>query len=377
MPAKKTPTKNNRDEKGSPTRTHKTFFTFGLAKERDFFVENLSMLIAGGMSILTALDAIGKDMRSSRMKNITANMRLDIESGSPLWKALSKSKLFPGHAISLIRLGEESGKLSENLKIVSDEQEKDRSFRSKIHSAMMYPMFVLSLTVIIGIGVAWFILPKLALVFSQLKIELPLVTKILIGVGIFLGAYGQYVVPAVVVGIGALFFFIFSFSRTKFIGQAILFALPGVSGLLKEVELSRLGYLLGTLLASGLPVTHAFDSLAHATEISQYRALYIHMRDSIGDGNSLRKSFTTFKKIARLVPSPIQELIVAGEQSGTLSEVLLRIGASYDAKAETSTKNLSVILEPILLVIVWLGVVAVALAVILPIYSLIGGFKTQ
>ncbi|MCR4328492.1 MAG: type II secretion system F family protein [Patescibacteria group bacterium] len=349
--------------------------TFGLSKERDYFIENLSMLIASGMPITSALDAMALEMRSRRMKSIVADIKADIESGSPLWKALVTTNLFPDHAVSLIQLGEESGKLMENLKVVAVEQEKDRVFKSKLRSAMMYPVFVLSLTVIIGVGIAWFILPKLATVFSQLKIKLPLITKILIESGIFLGNYGQYVVPAGIVVMGLFFFFLFSFRKTKFIGQFVLFSSPGIKGLIKEVEVARFGYLLGTLLEAGLPITHVFNSLANATEVAPYRKLYFHLRDSIKDGNSLQKSFGTFRHANRLIPAPIQQLIFVGEQSGSLSTTSLKIGATFETKADTSTKNLAVILEPILLVIVWLGVVAVALAVILPIYNLIGGFN--
>ncbi len=217
---------------GTHARAHRPLFTFGLNKERDYFVENLSMLLAGGMPILAVLDAIAKEVRSRRMKAIIASLKSDIESGSPLWKALALSRLFPEHAVSLIRLGEESGKLTENLNVIAIEQEKDRVFKSKLHSAMMYPVFVLSLTVIIGVGIAWFILPKLATVFTQLNIKLPLMTKVLIGAGAFLGVHGRFVVPAGIIAILLAFFFTFSFSKTKFIGQFLLFFLPGVHTLI-------------------------------------------------------------------------------------------------------------------------------------------------
>jgi len=371
------PKENPKNKPNKVMHPHHFSFTFGLGKERDYFVENLSMLISGGLPIMSALDAILKEMRSRRMKSVIASIKTDIESGYPLWRTLANTSLFPEHAVSLIRLGEESGKLTQNLKVVAIEQEKERVFKSKLRSAMMYPVFVLSLTVIIGVGIAWFILPKLATVFAQLKIKLPLITKILIGTGTFLGHYGGYVVPAGIVVMAMLVFFIFLFSKTKFIGQFILFSLPGIKGLIKEVEVARFGYLLGTLLEAGLPITHALDSLASATEITQYRKLYLHLRDSVQDGNSVQKSFVAFKRSNYLVPAPIQQLLFAGEQSGSLAETLLKIGQTFEAKADTTTKNLTVILEPILLVIVWLGVVVVALAVILPIYSLIGGLKTQ
>lgn len=356
-----------------------------LGKDRIYFIENLSMLISGGMTIVSALDAISEEVKSRRMKNIIIAIKTDIESGFPLWRSLINANLYPEHAVSLIRLGEESGKLAENLKVVASEQEKDRLFKSKLYSAMMYPAFVLSLIVILGIGIAWFLLPKLAVVFVQLKIKLPLITKILIGIGIFLNNYGQFVMPLIITIIVVSFFLIFIFAPTKYIGQYILFSVPGIKGLIKEVELARFGYLLGTLLKAGLPITHALNSLVDATEIPQYREFYRHLRNSIDDGNSFQKSFLSFsgksvsggKYANYLMPVPMQQLIVAGEKSGLLSETLLKIGQIYETKADTSIKNLTVILEPILLVIVWLGVVAVALSVILPIYSLIGGFQQQ
>ena len=353
------------------------FGAFGISKERDYFVENLSMLVYGGMPIINALDSVTEELRSKRIKKIIAGIRADIEAGSPLWKTLGNSKLFPEHAVSLIRLGEESGNLTENLKIVAAEEEKNREFKSKLNSAMMYPMFVLSLTVIIGVGIAWFILPKLAVVFAQLKINLPLITKILIGVGVFLGKYGLIVVPSAIVITGLIFFFFFAFSRTKFIGQFMLFHLPGIKIVMREVEVARFGYLMGTLLNAGLPIIQVLDSLRSATEIAPYRNLYIHMRHDIEDGNSIQKSMASFKGSRRLIPEPIQQLIAAGEQSGKLSETLIKVGQSYEVKADTSTKNLEIILEPVMLVIVWLGVVAIAMAVILPIYSLIGGFDVN
>lgn len=352
-------------------------FTLGIGKERDYLVENLSTLIAAGMPIISALDAIAQEIRSRRMRDLLTLIREDILSGAPIWRALKESGLFADHAIALIRLGEESGKLSENLKVVEIEEEKSRVFRSKLHSAMLYPVFVLSLTVTIGVGIAWFILPKLAVVFTQLHVTLPLITKVLISIGVYLDKYGVIVIPTLAVIVAALFYFLFIFSKTKVIGQYVLLSLPGIKQLIKEVEIARFGYLLGTLLEAGLPITHALDSLARATEIVQYRKLYVHLCDSVGDGNSFQKSFLLFHRADRLIAAPIQQLIVVGERSGTLSLTLQKIGKVYEVKSDTTTKNLTVILEPILLVIVWLGVVAVALAVILPIYSLIGGFNPQ
>lgn len=349
------------------------FATFGLGKERDHFIENLSMLVLSGMAITSALSSITKETRSPRMKEILEGVLLDIESGSPVWKAFDKTGLFKGYTISLIRLGEESGKFAENLRVVALEEEKEREFKSKVKSALMYPAFVLVLTAVVGIGISWFILPKLAKIFTDLKLALPLITKVLLGFGLFLSEHGVIVVPLGILILAFIFYIIFMFPKTKFLGEIVMFSIPGIKGLLMEVEVARFGYLLGTLLEAGLPVTKAIDSLASASEVIRYKAFYLYLRDSVDMGNSFQKSFTAYKKINDLIPQPMQQLTISGEQSGNLNKTLLKIGQMYEIKSDTTTKNLTIIMEPILLVIVWAGVVSVAFAVILPIYSLVGG----
>lgn len=350
---------------------------WSIGRDRERFVENLSLLTASGMPITEALRAMSSETHSKKMSELLLWMQKEVSSGSPLWRVLETSRLFPPHAISLIRIGEETGRLSKNLEIAGRQEEKDREFSSKVRSAMMYPVFVLVLTLFIGIGIASFILPKLALVFSQLKVTLPLITKILIGAGTFLGEYGSVVIPSFVLTLFLCAYFLFYFPKTKAIGQALLFWIPGIKNLITEVELARFSFLLGTMLHAGLPVVQAISSVEEATVFFQYKKFYAYLKQNLDEGNSFQKSFAGFKGSNRFIPGAIQQLIVAGEKSGTLSDVLLKINANYETKIDTTTKNITVILEPVLLVIVWLGVVFVALAVILPIYSLIGGFKTQ
>jgi len=355
-----------------------TFFsTFGLRRDRDYFIENASTLIASGMGVIDALNAVNADIKSKRMRMLILSMRDEIESGSPIWRALERARLFPAHSISLIRIGEESGRLSENLQVVSIEQEKDRSFRSKIRAAMMYPLFVLGLTLVFGIGIAFFILPKLALVFSQLNIELPTITRIIIGAGVFLGEHGAIVLPIASLAIGGIIYIVFFFPKTKRVGQHILFMIPGVKRLIQESELARFGYLLGTLLDAGLPVTQALASLSQSSSFPNYDRFYRYLAARIEEGNSFQRCFATYKRVNRMIPTPVQQLIMTGERSGNLPEILKKIGQTYEAKTDATTKNLTVILEPILLVVVWLGVISVALAVIMPIYKLIGGLETS
>ena len=347
----------------------------GIGEEKTFFIENLSMLLASGMTISTALSAIKADLRSPRMKEIVAEIETDVNAGVRTSAALEKSRILPEQIISLIRVGEETGRLSENLKVIVSLQHRELAFNSKIRSAMLYPALVLGLTFVIGVGVTWFILPRLATVFGQLDVTLPLITRVLIAGGTFLGNYGIIFVPVLLILAGLAAYFIFISPKTKALGQNLLLLFPGVGKLILEVEISRMGYLLGTLLASGIPVVDALASLTKATNFQKYRDFYGFLKVKVEEGNSFQKSFNFYPGSSKFVPTPVQQMLVAADRSGNLSNTLLKIGTLYEEKIDTTMKDLSTIIEPILLVFVWLGVVGVAMAVILPVYSLIGGLN--
>lgn len=365
--------------KTSPVKVsqRKKLATFGVGAEKTYFIENLSVLLSSGMDVGTALNAIKQEIKSKQLRAIIEELDQDIDDGKPLWRALDQTGLLAPHIVFLIRIGEETGRLSENLKAISIQEQKERDFKSKVSSAMMYPIFVFGLTIVIGVGIAWFILPRLAGIFSSLSIELPLITRILIAVGTFIGAYGFIAVPAFIIFICTLFYILFINRKTSISGQYILLSLPAVKKLIQEVELSRFGYIMGTLLIAGLPVVPALKSLSEATTFDFFKKFYIYLYNNIEEGKSFQKSFAEYKGINNVFPVSIQQLIISAEQSGHLPETFLKLGELYEAKTEITTKNLTVLLEPILLTIVWLGVVAVALAVVLPLYSLIGGLNAS
>lgn len=347
----------------------------GANREKEYFIENLVMLTGAGMDIVSALDIIRAGIKTPALKKTLRGLRETIARGEPIYRALEQSNLFKPHVISLIYLGEQSGKLFENLSVISTQQKKERIFQSKLRSALMYPAFILTIAGIVGIGVAWFILPNLATVFSQLKLTLPLITKILIAVGLFLKSYGAIAIPVLIAGFLALGYMIFIFPKTRWIGQRIMFATPGIGQLIRQVELGRIGYIVGTLLRAGVPITDTLQSLHDTAAFAEYRRFYGFLTQSVERGISLKQCFSTFPKSTALVPRPIQQMLIAGEQSGRLADTFLRVGELFEEKTEDSSKNLSVILEPVLLLIVWISVVGIALAVILPIYSLIGGLN--
>lgn len=345
------------------------------AKDREYFISNLALLLRAAVPVGEILNSMQTTTKSKPLQSSLEQMKNDIDSGFPLWKALERGGITGEQTLALVRLGESSGKLVDNLEVAARQEEKQRIFKAKVKSALLYPTFVLGLTAVIGLAVAWFLLPKLSVTFTQLNVKLPPITKFFISVGVFLKQSGYWAVPLGIVLFIVLAYFVFIAKKTKFIGNAILFTVPGVSKLLKEVEIARFGYLLGTLLGAGLSVTQALDLLSHATTSRRYQKFYAYLRESFENGYGFQGSLSAYKGSEKLLPPAIQQMILAGERSGSLTEILLDIGRIYEERSDISTQNLETTMEPILLVLVAAGVLGVAIAVILPIYKLVGGLN--
>lgn len=345
-------------------------------KEREFFTENLGLLLKAAVPIEAALASIETTIKSRAFKKALQVMRRDIEAGYSLSDALERSRIVGRQTLALVRLGEASGNLIEDLEIAAKEESKRHHFVSKVRSAFIYPSFVIVLTIVIGLGVAWFLLPRLSDTFSQLNVTLPPVSQALINFGLFLKEHGIIAVPAAIGGIVLLGYIIFVMPGTNRIGKKIMLHTPGVGRLVREVEIAQFGYLLGTLLEAGLPVTKALLLLADTSNMPDYQRLYKHLAASIDNGFTFKESLEKYKRSSKLLPLAVQQMVIAGERSGALSTVLLTVGRTYEQKSDTTTQNLETIVEPILLVAVAGGVMLVAVAVILPIYSLIGGLNS-
>ncbi len=365
--------KNN----GKTLNRKKNLFNFGYAKEEDYFFENLSILMSSGMPISEAILSLKREVRTPRMiKNISV-LEQEVNNGASLYIALEKSQLLPKHFGDLIRVGENSGLLVDNFNIIVGQRQKERIFRSQIKVAMAYPVGVFAVAIMIGIGITWFLLPRLSSVFSQLQIKLPWITQVMINFGQFIGHSGYYVLPIAVLVIFLFFYFLFYHKKTKSAGEWIILHLPKVKKIIQDAEISRFSYLMGSLLGAGLPIDVTIGFLADSANIGAYKKFYNFLRRKVSDGESFARVFASYPGIDTLIPPPIQQTIVSSENSGRLSESSLHISKIFETRMEINYKYLATMMEPILLVIVWLGVLAIALAIVLPIYSLIGGMGQQ
>ena len=348
----------------------KSIFFIGLGSERIHFVENLAALLGAGLGVSQALDSIYEETRSRRFKMVVKEIADDVRSGVPLSKAVQGYGLLPHHIISLVNTGELSGRLVENLKIIVVQNEKEAMFRSRLKSSVLYAGIIFTLAIVVLIGMSWFVLPKVASFFETLDQELPLASRIIIHVGNFFSQYGYIVVPIFVILIVFIVYFLFSFPRTKFIGHTILFKAPLIRSLIKQVEVARFGFLLGTMLDSGMVLSDAIKNMETTTTFKNYQKTFTVMHALVLKGQTFQQIFYEHPEFKPLYPSAVRQMVVAGEKSGTLSDSLVKIGQIYENKTEASARNLPVILEPLLLIFVALIVGVLAFGILMPIYNL-------
>jgi type IV pilus assembly protein PilC len=344
--------------------------SFGLHNESNFFIQNLAVLIGAGIGIPDALESVQQEIKSFRMRSANKEIMESVNEGLSLSRAIERAGIVAPHTLALISLGEVSGRLSANLQVAALQNEKEAAFRSRIRSALAYSSFVFVTALVVGIGVAWFVLPKIASFFSDLNAPLPFITKWIIAVGVFLQDYGYVFVPLFLIIIGILFYFLFSFPKTKFVGHTILFHIPIIRKLILETEVSRFGFFSGTMVSAGIPIQNVFDLLPSTTTFGNYKDLYIYLAKSVGEGSSFQRMFLEYKNLNSLFPLPVRQMIVASEKSGTLSEILLKIGALYEAKVETTSRNIPAFLEPALLLFIGVVVAILALGILVPVYNL-------
>jgi type II secretory pathway component PulF len=347
---------------------------FFFSNEKDYFAENLSMLLSAGIGVSSAISIMSEGAKGISYKNVLSEIIRELDEGNPLWKSMDGRRIFNASYIYMTKIGEASGRLPENLAIIAKQDKKNKSLNSKLVSALIYPGVILSLTLVIGIGVTVFVIPSMAKIFSGMRIELPIPTQILINIGNFIiqHTFTFFLLIVIFLIVIVIIFFV---PKTKKIGQAILFRVPIVRNLYKEVEIARFSYILYSLIDAGMPLNEAILSIEQSTALAGYRKFYHFLAQSINDGNSLGRSFQKYKNLDKILPVNIQQMIIAGENSGNFTNTLGKISEIYEEKIDTSSKNISVILEPILLILVALAVLFLALSVVLPIYGLVGGLN--
>jgi type IV pilus assembly protein PilC len=352
----------------------KSLNNIGMGRHRAQFIQNLSMMLGAGLPLIEALQTLQIEVRQRSMRKVITSIRTAVENGFPLWRAMEDQYLFSPYEVALVRVGEEAGNLARNMEYLAVQQEKDRSLRQKVKMAMIYPSIVLVLMFGVVAVLGMFVLPNLVSVLYSLNVELPLMTRIVIAATHFFEEQGPVVVP--LVGMGMVVLGILAkFTPLRGVAQWVVFQIPGIGRLAKEATIARFGVVLGGLLEAGVPLVESLQSLEEVTHIVAYRRLYGRLVERVAIGDSFATCFHSLPRSRRLIPLPVQQLVITGERSGSLAKTFTTIAEIYDRKAEETAKKLPVILEPILLLIIGGLVGAIALSIIMPIYSAVGNVK--
>lgn len=359
-----------------PTRSKAKKGSSKVTKAKKTFLDNLALLVSSGMGVNTSLRILHKNTQDKSFKKTLNSMLSSVESGSSLSQTMNEHNFLPDFLISLIRIGEESGNLADKIKRTVISLDKDQRRKSQLRSALFYPVFVLTLVIVLGIGVSIFILPRIGQVFSNMNVKLPVMTTILITIGDFMSKYWYIIIPLIIGTLVLSILLLFVFPATKKSGQWLLFHLPVFNDLIVKTEVSRFSYNLAMLLNSGIPITKALLSLSKIHDYYMYKDYTQFLANYIQSGKSFHNIFDSNKKKTNSIfPFAAQEIITAGEESGKLPEVLEQLGDRYEQESEEIAKNIAILLEPALLIVVWVGVVFLAVAILLPIYSLVGSFQ--
>lgn len=337
------------------------------------FTKHIATMVKSGIPVPEALAMLIDQQKSAAFARILKIVLKEVENGQSLARAMEKHhKVFDQFYISLIEVGEESGALEENLEFLSKQLAKDYNLRKKIQGAMFYPALVFGLTFVMGGFISLFILPKLIDFFSAFDIELPLPTRILLFFANLMKNYGLVTVIGFIVTL-VILSRILALPKIKPKWHALLLKAPLFGKMMSYGQLARFCRNLSTLLKSGVTVTKSLETTARTLSNLKFRNNLEQVAQEITRGKNIgdileQKGYSEY-------PSLVTKMIKVGEKTGKLEDTLAYLGDFYEEEIDDISKNLTTILEPIMLIIIGIVVGFIAIAIISPIYELTGSIR--
>ena len=336
------------------------------AKDLVIFSRQFSVMIAANLPIVESLIILIDQTESLTLKALLAEVAFDVDSGAFLSDSLAKHpKVFSEFFVSIIRSGETSGKLDEVLNYLADEMERNYDMVSKIRGAMIYPVFVLSGLVAVGVVLMVYVIPNVTSMMEGSSVALPLSTRIVIAASDFMQAYILYIAIVFVALAILLRFYFRTYTGRRFL-DTLKLRVPIFGPLFKYIYLMRFTRSLSTLLKGGVTISRSLEITADVVGNTIYKELILETLESINDGNPL----ATVLGESRDVPKMVPQMISVGEKSGKIDAVLDRVTSFYSREVTNRLDNLSKLMEPIIIVIMGIGVGIMVAAVILPMYNL-------
>ncbi|MEK7461804.1 MAG: type II secretion system F family protein [Patescibacteria group bacterium] len=336
--------------------------------QKIIFAKNLGLMMKAGLPVTRALSVMEKQSKSKPFKKLLSELEADVSHGKTLSESLKRwPKIFSPLFVSMIKAGEESGNVSGSLNIVSNQMEKTYLLTKKVRGALIYPAVIISVMIIITILLLIFMVPTLTATFEGLGVELPLSTRVLIYLSNFLVENTLAVLTSVL--LLAIFSVIFLRTRIgRSLSDVVFMHLPVIGEMIKEFESARTTRTLSSLLSSGVEIVVALDVTIDVLQNHLYKNALTRARVAIEKGEPMSAVFIGHDK---LYPLFVGEMVAVGEETGKISEMLMGVADYYEEEVDQKTKDLSTIIEPILMVIIGIGVGIFAISMLAPTYSLV------
>ena len=344
--------------------------TFGTGVKRSEIIrtaKNLSAMLSAGLSISRALSVIERQSSNKRLKTIVTGLSESIKNGSSFHEALTAyPKVFPEIFVAMARSGEESGSLADSLTVVALQMERSEELIRKIKGAMIYPTIVVIAVCIVGVLMLIYVVPTLTSTFTALGVQVPLATRVIV-------ALSDFMVDNLVLVLMALAAFVMSsviFVRSRTGSRIVLAAalhLPVINELIRETYTARASRTLSSLLSSGVPVLESLSITKEVVHAEVFAKVVEEAEEHVKKGEPLSTSFSEHTK---LYPILMSDMLAVGEETGKVADMLKQIAEFYEEDVAQKTKDLSTIIEPILMLLIGTFVGIFAVAMIAPIYSL-------
>ncbi len=333
------------------------------------FTRQLSTMISAGLPLTDALSVLQVQVPPALAKKIIEIVR-SIEGGSTFADAIATQKdTFSSVYVALVRVGEAAGVLDIILGRLADNLEKQREFRAKTKGALIYPVIVLVGMLVVGVVMMVFVLPKLTAMYDDFQVELPTITKLLIGISNFV-SNSWYVVLVAVIGLG---YGIAQWRKTKtgaLIYDQTMFKLPIFGKIKSMVLMSEFTRTLALLASAGVSLVEGLSIVRGVVDSELVSLALDKIGKDVEKGNSLAASIAKHP----VFPLLVSQMVSVGEQTGKLDDVLNRVAAYFEVESEHAIKNLSTAMEPLIMILLGLGVGFMIVAIIVPIYNLTSAF---
>jgi type IV pilus assembly protein PilC len=337
-------------------------------QEKINFAKNLGSMITAGLALSRALSVMERQTKSKELKKTLIALQKSVSEGKTLSQALGAfPKVFSPLLISMVAAGEQSGNIANSLKIVGDQMEKNYLLQKKVKGALMYPSIILIVMIIIAILMLTYIVPTLMKTFTELNVELPATTRLVLAVSNLFLNHGLLLFISTIAVIGMFILWSRKASGKQVLHYVVL-RIPVIGNLIKEVNAARTARTLSSLLTSGVEVVESMRITRDVMQNVYYKAVLDKAAVTIERGETISKVFT---ENTNLYPIFIGEMINVGEETGKIGEMLINVAIFYENDVDQKTKDMSTIIEPFLMVFIGAAVGFFALAMISPMYSLV------